>query len=137
MSLDDVTVPFTLRLAESTVDKGLLGFFNSDPDPTSVVENGEQKITSTGIASVYLNDFVFMEIDQFDDKVTVANKTDKYTYVIQNSSDKLDNLVFYDEQTTTVREEFNSLTIKIYDETHTLLELYNDYSFVLEIEYCP
>ena len=129
---------FKIDLLSTTIDKRLLGVFDTNTEAISAISpiNGLSYIISSGIASVYTDDFVFMKIDEFDDKVTVANKIDKYTFVIQNSTDKLDNIVIYDEQKTTASKEFNSLRISLYNEKNQPLKIFNDYSFLLEIEYC-
>ena len=135
--LNNETVPFTLLLGSTTIDKSLLGFFENQPDPTSLTDSGFQYLISYGIANVYQDDFIFMRIEELQDTVFVANSVKRYTYAFQNVTDKLDNLTVFDEQISKpVANEFNQLTVSLYNEKHELIFLRNNYSFLLEIEYC-
>ena len=135
--LNDETVPFTLLLGSTTINKPLLGFFENQPDPTSHAGNGFQYLISYGIANVYVDDFIFMKIEELQDTVFVANSVKRYTFAFQNATDKLDNLAVFDEQITKpISHEFNRLTISLYNEKNELITLRNNYSFLLEIEYC-
>ena len=136
-SLNTNDVPFTFKLNDSTIDRGLLGFFDEESDIVSVSYDNMQSLMSSGIASVYIDDFLFMKIHELEDTVFVADGIQRYTFVIQNPTEKLDNLILNDEQVTKpISSEFNQLTISLYNEKHELITLRNNYSFLLEIEYC-
>ena len=136
LSINSNTIDFSIDLTKTTISRDLLGFFDTDGLIISSPVNGYHTIYGKTFASIFNDDYIFIKIDEFQDNVNCANNQNKYTFVIQNNTDKLDNLIFNHEQYTKPVGSFNELTVSVYNEKHKRIELRNDYSFVLELTIC-
>ena len=136
LSINSNTIDFSIDLTKTTINRDLLGFFDNDELITSSLVNGYHTIYGNNFASIFTDDYLFIKINEFQDNVHCANNQNRYTFVIQNNTDKLDNLIFNHEQYTKPVSSFNELTVSVYNEKHKLIELRNDYSFVLELTIC-
>lgn len=136
LSINSNTIDFAIDLTKTTINRDLLGFFDTDEIITSTLVNGYHTIYGNNFATIFTDDYIFIKINEFHNTVHCANNQNRYTFVIQNNTDKLDNLIFNHEQYTKPVSSFNELTVSVYNEKHKLIELRNDYSFVLELTIC-